>query len=265
MNDIHEANRRWWDNAAPEWHKKNEDEWREGALQPALAFEGKALEMIQEYLGNLHGKRVCFIASGDNIAAFALAGLGAEVTSTDISQPRLDLAAQRAAELGLTNIRFLRADAADLSILESGSYDLVCSTNGFFVWISDLNDVFREACRVLKPGGWYIFYDIHPFQRPWKEQTAIEVQKSYWQTGPFGTGRPDAPEINYHWTVSDILNALAGSNLVLKKLSEDATKYPSFWTGISLRHGGDPRLLDWRNNPRAALPVWLTAAAQKPG
>jgi SAM-dependent methyltransferase len=264
MSDIHEANRRWWDAAAPEWHKKNEDEWRECALQPALAFEGKAFEMIGEYLGELRGKRVCFIGSGDNLAAFAMAGLGAVVTSTDISQPRLDLAARRAAELGLSNIRFLRCDAANLSGVRSGNFDLVCSTNGFFVWISNLGAVFNEVSRVLKPGGHYIFYDIHPFTRPWKDQTVIEMERPYKTTGPLKHESPGGTLYNYYWTMSDILNTLVESGLILRRISEDASPYPSFWSGVSLRHGGDPTLLDWHNNPRAGLPAWLTVAAQKP-
>ena len=39
-----------------------------------------------EYLSNVKGKRVCVLGSGDNQVVFALAGLGAHVTSVDIAQ-----------------------------------------------------------------------------------------------------------------------------------------------------------------------------------
>lgn len=38
----------------------------------------------------------------------------------------------------------------------------------------------------------------------------------------------------------------------------------SFWQGFSYLPGTDDSLLDWRSNPRAGLPVWLTLAAEKP-
>ncbi len=67
-----------------------------------------------------------------NYAAFALAGCGARVTSVDISQRQLDVAADRARRLGL-HIAFVRADAARLVELAAGTFDIVTSTNGFFV------------------------------------------------------------------------------------------------------------------------------------
>jgi ubiquinone/menaquinone biosynthesis C-methylase UbiE len=262
MNDFHEANRKYWDKSAPEWHKLGEDLWRDCVLDPSLAFEGAAYAMIRQFSGSLQGKKVCIIGSGDNLAAFALSKLGAVVTSTDISEPRLLLAEERAKALNL-KIEFLRCDAAALTPLKSNSFDLVCSTNGFFVWISDLAVVFREVCRVLKPGGHYVFYDVHPFQRPWKEQTEIAVRKPYNKTGPFQSGESGQSVYNYHWTVADILNSLVESGLALKRISEDAAKYSDFWTGKSLRRNDDPALLDWQNNPRAALPVWLSVASIK--
>ena len=45
---------------------------------------------------------------------------------------------------------------------------------------------------------------------------------------------------------------------------EALAKDARFWSGISYLPGLDESLLDWRNNPRAGLPVWLTVAAQKP-
>ena len=77
----------------------------------------------------------CVIGSGDNYAAFALAGLGAAVTAVDISEEQLNVARERARQLELS-MSFVRADAADLSDLPDASFDLVCSTNGFYVWIT---------------------------------------------------------------------------------------------------------------------------------
>ena len=118
MNEIHEANRRRWDEMAEDWEERlNRDGlWRRCHREPGLAFEGGALETIREMIGTFGGKRVCVIGSGDNLAAYALASLGARVTSTDISEERLRLAADRADALGLS-IEFVCSDAASLDSL----------------------------------------------------------------------------------------------------------------------------------------------------
>ncbi len=236
--------------------------WQRCHREPGLAFDGGALETIREMMGTLDGKRVCVIGSGDNLAACALAGLGARVTSTDISGERLKLASTRADSLGLS-MEFVRSDAARLDSLSDSCFDLVCSTNGFFVWIADLYGVFLEVTRILKPGGAYVFYDVHPFTRPWKEQVApIEMTKTYWNTGPFRGSGEDSYE--HHWTLADLLNPLTQAGLVLKKVIESPARDSGFWRGVNGAADADDSLLDWRTNPRAGLPVWLTVAASAP-
>lgn len=265
---MHDANRRHWDAAARAWQRLRERDrlWRRCSREPALAFEGRALDFIRDAFPDLRGRRACVIGSGDNYAAFALAGLGAEVTSTDISAAQLEVAAERAAQLGL-ELTFVRSDAAGLGPLASGTCDLVCSTNGLFVWIADPARVFAAVYRVLKPGGHYIFYDVHPFQRPWKDQVApLEMAKPYGATGPFIESDPesnaDAATYEFHWTMADLLNGLADSGLGLRRIAESpaATR---FWQDAAYVPGTDDRLLDWRYNPRAGLPVWLTVDAEK--
>ncbi|HEY3340929.1 MAG TPA: class I SAM-dependent methyltransferase, partial [Anaerolineae bacterium] len=222
MQEMHEANRRHWDAAASGWRQlRDRDQlWRQCPAQPALAFDGMALEMIHQFAGELVGKQVCVIGSGDNCAAFALAGMGAAVTSVDISERQLEVAAQRAQELGL-QITFVRSDAAGLKPIQDGAFDLVCSTNGFFVWIAQPAVVFSAVHRILKAGGYYIFYDIHPFMRPWKDQiTPIEMVKPYSETGPFESVEAGQPVYEFGWTLSDFVNPLLETGLQLRKMAE---------------------------------------------
>src|SRR5262249_3453370 len=146
------------------------------ASEPELAFEGEALQQIRRFYSDLSGRQVCVIGSGDNYAAFALAGLGAQVTSVDISERQLEVAEGRARTLGLA-IHFVRADASGLAACRQGRFDIVVSTNGFFVWVSDPGAVFRAVRTMLKPGGVYVFYDVHPFQRPWADAVGTLVME----------------------------------------------------------------------------------------
>ncbi len=263
MNSMHEANRRCWDRAAERWERLDEAGfWRRCAGEPGLAFAGGAFGLIREFAGNMPGKDVCVVGSGDNHAAFALAGMGANVTSIDISERRLAVAEERAKHLELP-ITFVQADAADLCSVWNAEFDLVFSSNGLFVWISDLQAVFAEAYRILRPGGHCVFYDIHPFQRPWRDQVKpIEVAKPYWETGPFENEEDGTFEC--HWTIADILNPLADSGFVLRRILESPADDSRFWQEYSYLPGTDDSLLDWNENARAALPVWLAIAAQKP-
>ncbi len=262
--ELHDANRQHWNATASEWKRlRDQDELgRKCHQEPYLAFEGEALETMLEFEGSLSGKKVCVVGSGDNYAAFALAGLGAEVTSVDISEQQLQIAATRAEELGL-QVHFVRADAADLRPLAGNSFDLVCSTNGFFVWLADLKMVFSEIARILKRGGCYVFYEVHPFQRPWKDQVEpIEMAKPYGDKGPYESGA-DKKTYEFHWTLADILNSFAEAKLSVCRIVESAAADSRFWQGFSYEPGTDADLLDWKRNPRTGLPVWLTVASVK--
>lgn len=262
---MSESNQRYWDSLASVWQAlRDQDQlWRQILDHPDLAFEGEVLAFITRYAGDLHGKLACVIGSGDNYAAFALAGLGAQVTSTDISDGQLEIASQRARQLGL-EIAFVRADAATLEGIADEQFDLVVSTNGFFVWIADPLQVFQQIRRVLKHGGFYIFYDIHPFLRPWKDQVQpLEMEKPYTATGPFDEHDHDLPSLQFHWRLSDLLNPLLEAGLVLRQIAESPPDDPRFWEGFAYAPGEDQGLMDWRNNPRAGLPAWLSVAAQK--
>jgi len=267
MDKMSKTNQHYWDALAPAWKiLRDQDQlWRKCPQQPELAFEGEALALICKYMGDLHSRRVLVIGSGDNYISFALAGLGAQVTSSDISNNQLDIARQRADQLGL-KIEFLCADAGALEGLADDTFDLVCSSNGFFVWISKPEQVFQEVQRVLKPGGFYIFYDIHPFMRPWKNQAfPLEMEKPYFQTGPYENEENRETSYEFHWRMSDLLNPLLDAGLILRQIAESPANDARFWEGHAYTAGRDPGLLDWRNNPRAGLPVWLTVAAYKPG
>ena len=137
------------------------------------------------------------------------------------------------------------------------------SSYGFFVWIADLEGVFNEVYRVLRPAGFYVFYDVHPLMRPWKDQiNPIEVEKPYWETGPFAD--PERGTYEFNWTLADILNPLADAGFVLRRITESPASDSRYWESYSYLPGTDDTLLDWKVNPRAALPVWLTVASQKP-
>jgi SAM-dependent methyltransferase len=275
-----------WEHHAARWKIRRNDDWRRCVTDPSVGLERNTLELIDRFVGALAGKRVCVLGSGDNYAVFVLAGMGAQVTSVDFSEHQLQIAAERADELGL-DIEFQQADITELDAIEANTYDFVLSTNGVMVWIATPEQYYAQVQRILKPGGVFLSYDIHPFQRPWSNHPEpFQMVKPYTHTGPIeryyhpesGETYSQPSEIpsgqreavwsvyNFHWTLSQLLNALKRSGLHLLYLQEDTEVDAAFWQirkGPNIGTVNAENATNWQENPRAGLPMWLTLVAQK--
>jgi SAM-dependent methyltransferase len=181
-NRFHEANRRRWDAGAASWAHRADTRgiWKRCHLDPSLALHPVELKWLRD----IAGKKVAVLGSGDNQIVFALAGLGAKVTSVDISEQQIELARARATGLGL-EVEFLRADVVDLSGLADATFDLVYTGGHVAIWVSDLQRYYGEAARILKPRGLLIVSEYHPFRRVWKRSpSSLELRFDYFDRGP---------------------------------------------------------------------------------
>lgn len=77
-----------------------------------------------------------------------------QVTGIDVCKPMLDQADKMIASRNLTNCKVLRSSAFEIPV-EDHSIDVVHSWD-FLHHVSDLNLVFQEIRRVLKPGGRFV-------------------------------------------------------------------------------------------------------------
>lgn len=214
-NPHHLANQNRWNAAAERWSKQTESRgiWKACVRNPEIVFCEKVMNQLTE----ISGKKVCVLGSGDNQAVFALAGMGAKVTSVDISEKQLEFAARRAEILGF-DIEFVQSDVTDLKAFSDEQFDLVYTGGHVAVWVSDLKKYYSEAVRILKPGGIFIVDEYHPFRRIWKEtEEELVIEIPYFEKGPFRYFLNDnilesAPgnfeSFEFHWTVSDFLNAV---------------------------------------------------------
>lgn len=218
MNPYHAANKARWEAAAPKWKAMHDrrGHWQRCHREPELAFYPQELPFLKD----VKDKKVAVLGSGDNLAVFALAGMGARVTSVDLSENQLAIAHERAEILDL-DITFLQADVMDLSALGNDSFNLVYTGGHVAVWVSDLEQYYREAVRILKPGGRFLVNEYHPFRRIWKEGTDhLEVGYDYSDRGPFQFEFNDDilepaegayPQYEFHWRISDFIRALLGA------------------------------------------------------
>ena len=252
-NKIHEANRKYWDAASERWAEGADSRalWRRCPNEPQLVLCHNELE----HLGDLSNRRVCVLGSGDNQVVFALAGLGAVVTSVDISQNQLDVAERRSRELDLC-ISFVQADVTDLSMFAAGSFEVVYTGGHVAVWVGDLQTYYSEAARILESGGLFIVNEYHPFRRLWKEsKESLVVESCYLERGPFEYGLSDdvlkrgpgpLKTYEFHWTVGDYINAVMAAGCRLLLVDE---------------YGEE--VCDWEVGPVHGLPECLLIIARK--
>lgn len=200
--------------------------WRRCARRPGLVLTQAELGL----LGRLRGKRVCVLGSGDNQVVFALAGLGARVTSVDISEVQLATAAQRAAQLGL-QVRFVRADVTRLPRrLAGGPFDLVYTGGHVAVWVADLWKFYAEARRILRRGGRLVVSEYHPFRRPWRDDAkrrrrGLIIERSYFDHRPQRYGRgAGRRSVEFAWTVADFFNAITAAGIRVDHFSESGDR-----------------------------------------
>ena len=120
-----------------------------------LIFESFAQDLAQR-IAALSPNAVLETAAGSGVVTRALAprlSADASYVITDLNQPMLDYATTRQA--ADNRITWRKADALALPF-EDAAFDLVCCQFGA-MFFPNRQSGYREARRVLKPGGYFLF------------------------------------------------------------------------------------------------------------
>lgn len=280
---LHEQNRRSWNHAtrAHNSHKGNQAKFlREGG---STLF----LEEI-ELLGDLAGRALVHLQCNAGQDTLSLARLGATVTGVDISDEAVEFARRLSRESGIA-ATFERADVYDWLDETAASrrrFDLVFSSYGAIVWLSDLAAWARGIASILKPGGRFVLVDFHPaatmfdenWQRVWDYSGGGKPEP--WAGGigdyvamareglvPWGyeEGVQDfknpEPVNEFAWGIADVLTAFLDAGMVIEAFRE----YPyangaKQWNG--LRELPGRRFTVPGGTPN--LPLMFGLAARKP-
>ena len=262
---IHTAKEEW-DAYSDKYYVENvsEEIIRHINEDPSWAFPAPVWNMIRSSYPDLRGINVLVPSSGDNAAGFAFHLLGAAVTSSDISEQQLSNAGRIAQAHGW-DIRFVCDDSMTLTKIEDDTYDLVYTSNGVHVWISDLLSMYSSFHRVLKTGGRHIMYEVHPVIRPFgdDEVPVITIRKPYEDIDIAG----DVP--NFAWRIQDIFNAALDAGFHITHMEEfhPGKTDHSLWFYKSQAQAEVDNYIkfDWKQNPWAVLPQWIGFSAMKDG
>jgi len=126
---------------------------------------------------------------GHNVLPLAEAFPDAEVIGVDSGAPMLRYGLARAKAMGVENVRFIQADAEDLSRFADDSFDWVQTTMFLHETSkSAMERIFAETRRVLKPGGIVLHVEQPQYtgEMPLYEQ-AIRDWDAFYNNEPFWT------------------------------------------------------------------------------
>jgi SAM-dependent methyltransferase len=237
QKDLHEANRASW-NAATDAHNSHKRD-------QAAFFRGGGSTLFPEeveLLGDLRGKSLLHLQCNAGQDTLSLARLGATVTGVDISDTAIDFARRLSAESGIP-AAFERADVYDWLETHSAAYDVVFSSYGALIWLSDLRAWGSGIARILKPGGRVVIMEFHPvfaiFEEGWRisydymggtrltfDGVGDYVALSGEGLAPSGYEEGVTQFLNPHpshefcWGMADILSPLIDSGLRMTALRE---------------------------------------------
>lgn len=208
--------------ADPGWHRFTAASPLGDGLPTDAAVYGAAIpaEPTLRLLGSLEGKRVLDLGCGAGHASVAFAAQGAKVMAVDPSPVQV-AAARQAAERAEVRVELHQADLAELAFLRKDTLDLVFSAYAL-TEIDDLNRVFRQVHRVLKPEAPLVFSIPHP-AFVMLDPTApdpLRIQRPYFAARPQRWDRGDEAVIDHPRTLAEIFVSLTRANFRVDTLLE---------------------------------------------
>ena len=168
--EYRQVSRDRWSRAAAGWAE------RADALQAAVM---PVSTWMVDAIRPQPGQTVLELAAGPGITGFLAAELlepGGHLISSDFAEPMLEVARQRATQLGLGNVEFRVVDAESID-LDTASVDAVLCRWGYML-MADPGAALGETRRVLRPGGRVALaaWDA-PEQNPWATAAMVSLLK----------------------------------------------------------------------------------------
>ena len=162
--------------------------WEKGDFTRIADTMRKSGEALVEKLGITKGLKVLDLGCGDGTTAVPAAKLGADVLGVDIARNLVEAGNKRAAERGLTNLKFQEADATNLEQVRDKSFDLVVSIFGA-MFAPKPFDVANEMVRVTRPGGRIVMGNWIP-NDPTLVAQILKISSNYTPPPPEGFVSP---------------------------------------------------------------------------
>jgi ubiquinone/menaquinone biosynthesis C-methylase UbiE len=137
------------------------DQWSRTYEAVENATRDLAAQVLRHYSLNLRDQDVLEVGCGTGLNTGYLADHAKELIAFDFSAGMLE---QARAKTTARNVRFVQCDIQLEWPLDKRSVDLVVCML-VLEHIPNLDHVFQEAARVLRPGGEFFVCELHPFKQ----------------------------------------------------------------------------------------------------
>lgn len=191
-------------------------------LRPDAVRYGPGLppEAELKLLGHVDGRRILELGCGTGASAVALAKLGARVVAVDESGDHLAALRETADREGV-RVEVHEGPLAELPFVRADTIDAALSSYGLAT-VDDLDRVFRQVHRVLRPERPFVFSLPHPaFNLVEPSDDEPRLRRSWWDDSPVPWSvahegaPPDRPR-----TLSGLVASLGRANFRIDAIAE---------------------------------------------
>lgn len=222
------ANRGWWDDEAVAYL----DEHGEFLGDADLTWCPEGLREADARLlgapGSLAGRTVLEIGCGAAQCSRFLIAEGAQAVACDLSLGMLRQARllDRRAAIPPAALPLVQADGGALPFADE-SFEVVFTAYGVIPFVADSAQVMREVCRVLRPGGRFVFSTSHPFRWCFLDDpgpAGLTATFSYFDETPYVEVDPAgrAGYVEHHRTLGHRVRELVQAGLRVVDIVEPA-------------------------------------------
>ncbi len=159
---------------------------------------------LQQHIRNLQFDHILEAGCGTGKNTPFLASKSTRLTAADFSEEMIARAIEKNSN---TSVQFVQADLTRPWLFETGHFDLV-SFSLVLEHMKELDLVFAEAQRVLKPGGYLYIGELHPFKQYGGSKARFDD----------GNGIFELECFVHH--ISDFTNTAAQNGFMLQQLNE---------------------------------------------
>jgi SAM-dependent methyltransferase len=138
-------------------------------------------------LGDVTGKSLLHLQCHFGLDTLSWARLGAIVTGVDFSPATIRLARELAADIGITDARFIESNVYQLPVRLADAFDIVYTSRGVLGWLPDIRGWARVVARFVRPGGRFYISEAHPVIQVFESEGVgpreLRLQYPYWEHG----------------------------------------------------------------------------------
>jgi SAM-dependent methyltransferase len=153
---------------------------------------GVGPEVDRRLIGDVAGRRVLDLGCGQGHTAVGLSRRGARVIAVDEDVTQIAAARALATRHEVT-IEFHQARPAELAFLSADNVDLAIAVTTLS-FVDDLDRVFRQVHRVVRPSGHFVLSVPHPAALAADPEDPDRIVRAWDHAEPIGDRRLHGPE-----------------------------------------------------------------------